>query len=569
MQPAAQQQTQIQQSANSQSTSQTVVVTQIVQQSNIPMVRINSEPNIQTSSQNQPIVKSETVEVQGTNNNINIINSNNNSSNESSTNLKKIDTNLSSVVNEDDTKKSVIDNNISKPASTLNNNSNEEGSNENMQKSETENEDNNTKTSSDLDFSHEKIAQSNTKVSVVSNTGKTFINLSNNTFGIANMKSSQNTNINAQNIVVSQSSNQPHFMKTLTFGTSRGSIFVPNVIATNLTSSPQFTVHQYGLHSNVNGPAPNVTVNPNGHFNTNPNSTIRATGTPNHFRLLFQQTPNINFNIIGNNNGNNNNNSSIQNNPGNNGQATVRTTQSPILEASLQAINKIANNQIIQNSNIIQQNRIITNKLMSPKTIAIQNSQQPQKVMKTILMDQTMIRPPHFSGLGITQFNQANADQHIRVLTPSEIMRTLPSLANTAPCFSTANQIPDNKILKSSEEISKLNNNQQQLINLKQEHQKLQETTAVVDRSDCENQSFDISSNNNNHLLLEPSLNSTNIPTSNVTCDNTIKKILITTSTTNTTTASSIAQMVRKDTKRKKIKINFVFYLSTNIMYIN
>jgi hypothetical protein len=161
----------------------------------------------------------------------------------------------------------------------------------------------------------------NPNLSVASNIANAFINISNMSSGpkASNGGAVQTKNVN---VIVTQQQITHHFMKTLSFTTSRGGIFVPNVIATNIT--PQFTVHQYGLHGNPNGPAPNVTVNPNGNFNSNSNA-IRP-GAPNHFRLLFHQAPNVNLNAV--------TNQTVGNTPAN---------PSPILEASLQTLNKYVN----------------------------------------------------------------------------------------------------------------------------------------------------------------------------------------------------------------------------------
>jgi hypothetical protein len=253
----------------------------------------------------------------------------------------------------------------------------------------------------------------NPNLSVASNIANAFINLSNlnsapkGANGPSGMVQTKNLNV-----IVTQQQITQHFMKTLSFTTSRGGIFVPNVIATNIT--PQFTVHQYGLHGNPNGPAPNVTVNPNGNFNSNSNA-IRP-GAPNHFRLLFQQSPNLNLNII-------NNQNPPQNPPAN---------ASPILEASLQTVNKIATpTKVIPASTIIQ-NPTITQKVVL----------QQQKSTEDLPPDQSQSQ----------ESSNVNNDQHIRVLTPSEIMKTLPSLPSQDNiCFNNSSMIESEKSASQTE----------------------------------------------------------------------------------------------------------------------
>lgn len=256
----------------------------------------------------------------------------------------------------------------------------------------------------DKDSSHAK----NPNLSVASNIANAFINLSN----LSSAPKHANGSVQAKNlnVIVTQQQIAQHFMKTLSFTTSRGGIFVPNVIATNIT--PQFTVHQYGLHGNPNGPAPNVTVNPNGNFASNSNA-IRP-GGQNHFRLLFQQSPNINLNII--------NNQGAVNTPPN---------PSPILEASLQTINKIAASQPAQSpAKTIIQNPIVNQKT----TVSVAVQQKPNDEQAPESSSQPSDSPC------------VNNDQHIRVLTPSEIMKTLPSLSSQDNhCFNNGNMIAGDK----------------------------------------------------------------------------------------------------------------------------
>lgn len=253
-----------------------------------------------------------------------------------------------------------------------------------------ENEENSKPSSGD---DKESAQSKNPNLSVASNIANAFINLSNLS---STPKSSNGSSGVVQaknlNVIVTQQQLTQHFMKTLSFTTSRGGIFVPNVIATNIT--PQFTVHQYGLHGNPNGPAPNVTVNPNGNFNSNSNA-IRP-GAPNHFRLLFQQSPNINLNIINNQTA-----------------GSAPAIPSPILEASLQSITKAAT----------------TPKVIPSKTI-IQNAIGQKSAMPLVLQQQKSTEDPSPEPLLAPDPTNVNNDQHIRVLTPSEIMKTLPSLTS-------------------------------------------------------------------------------------------------------------------------------------------
>lgn len=252
----------------------------------------------------------------------------------------------------------------------------------------------------------------NANLSIANNIANAFINLSSGKPTSPSVV--QATNVN---VIVTQQPIAQHFMKTLSFTTSRGGIFVPNVIATNIT--PQFTVHQFGLHGNHSGPAPNVTVNPNGNFNTGSSSAPRL-GAPNHFRLLFQQSPSVNFNIIGN-------------------QATLSnaTNSSPILEASLQTINKVAANQQ-QSTKVIPSKTIMSNAITS-------------KIAQQTVLDDT--ETTNSSGeLPLDSTNIHSNDQHIRVLTPSEIMKTLPSLSTPDNvCFNTKSLLITDKNLNAIE----------------------------------------------------------------------------------------------------------------------
>lgn len=299
-------------------------------------------------------------------------------------------------------------NHVSSPISNNNkSNNNPEDDNDNAMAekiSESDEKSQESRDSKQLNLTETASSNKNANISVASNIANAFINLStlnssalpksnNNGNSSASSGLAQAKNVNL--IVTQQPLSTQQFMKTLSFTTSRG-IFVPNVIATNI--APQFTVHQYGLHgSNQNGPAPNVTVNPNGNFNTNSNATIRP-GISNHFRLLLQQpSTNVNFNLI---------NQNTSQNP------------SPILEASLQSIAKEAN---LQASKVFPTKTIYPNQIIHPQRSAtpLTTVVQPQKQNEDTDNNQS------------DESSSANStDQHIRVLTPSEIMKTLPSLSS-------------------------------------------------------------------------------------------------------------------------------------------
>uniref|UniRef100_A0A182MF99 Histone-lysine N-methyltransferase n=1 Tax=Anopheles culicifacies TaxID=139723 RepID=A0A182MF99_9DIPT len=224
----------------------------------------------------------------------------------------------------------------------------------------------------------------------------------------------------AVNVVVNQTMPPTHVMKTLAIGNSRTNIFVPNVIASPATiASSNFTVHhhhhQFGLR---NGPAPNVTVNPNGNFNVNSGAILRPGYA--HIRPAFlPQT----FNIVT--------------------SSATGSVQSPILAASLQTINKIAAQQQQHGAGaapqqVIAQSRTTNiNKLInvcqdgSQQQILISTGGQVQVATHsqspgrpTVCSPQRPRTPGTNPPVTVMNLN----DQQIRVLTPGEIMRTLPSL---------------------------------------------------------------------------------------------------------------------------------------------
>lgn len=295
-------------------------------------------------------------------------------------------------------------------------------------------------------------------------------NIANSFINISNLSSSSNLNITpmaaavlpvAQNTVPVMASvtkqsfstnlivSQPvtHFMKALTLssGGAKSGIFVPNVIATNI--SPQFTVHHhhaqhhtYGLHHHHHGsggPAPNVTVNPNGNFNTNPSSALRPGTFHGQFRPFLQHNT---FSITGNLH-----------------HPVSGSIQSPILAAQLQTINQIATNQAQQHhavnlhehTNVGHPSQAVqtsgTNTIIHyPASNIVMQQQQQQSGQFAQQIERAPSRsqsPSTFSpqinkmenvraGATQQQYFNINNDQQIRVLTPSEIMRTLPSLPN-------------------------------------------------------------------------------------------------------------------------------------------
>lgn len=280
---------------------------------------------------------------------------------------------------------------------------------------------------------------------------------------------------NDVNIVVSQPINQ--FMKTITVGTTRQQgLNVPSQPHLTIQQQPppqhptsQFVIHQPGPHYHPllhSGPAPNVTVNPNGNFQTNPNATIRATYTP--FRTFggpFQAINNFGR-FAG----------PIQ-------AQLAQGVQSPILAAQLQTINQMASAQMQAQAPVLhiqggpggvsggtealrkkvmpifvsttlhqplqrarsppkESNNIVTmaatgttnntaDSHMSPMsscTISPTSPCSSPALAKTLCSTESSTPSPQST----TSVNSLTPqpDQNIRVLTPSEIMRTLPSIPN-------------------------------------------------------------------------------------------------------------------------------------------
>lgn len=378
-------------------------------------------------------------------------------------------------------------------------------------------------------------------LSVANNIANAFINLStfnsptvgavnnnnnNNSSSSGSSPSGSGTTSNTKNVnvIVTQPISQ-HFVKTLSFATSRGGIFVPNVIATNL--SPQFTVHhhQYGIHG-ASGPAPNVTVNPNGNFNSNSSAVVRP-GTSNHFRLLFQQSPNINFNIVGNQNACAS-------------ASATGTNQSPILEASLQTLSKVTQGKIISNSKINTTNRIIPSTVINSKTTNAPALVPTQPITKLNASSDSCsplvssVTSPKSTG------EQASNDQHIRVLTPSEIMRTLPSLPpqDHNICFNSTNVIITDK----SNIV--VDNNNKILV-------KASTTSQQCSSAQTVSQSQPLSASNNSPLITNNTIINTNLfcnsSTNSSPITTTTSDTFISSNITNSTTSSSVLaqQMVR------------------------
>lgn len=344
--------------------------------------------------------------------------------------------------------------------------------------------------------------QKGPNITVAANIANTFINISSNQSTVKTPAPSQNVNV----IAVSQ---QPlttqHFMKTLTINTSRGNIFVPNVIATNLAGTPQFTVHhhQYGLHPNSSGPAPNVTVNPNGNFATNSNAMIRPHAyQATQFRPFLATTQANQTNVI----------------------------QSPILAASLQTINKMATNQS-------------TKSIGKVTIIQTQAPQTPENTQSSLEeSDRSTPNTPNTPTRALTPQSTV-VDQQIRVLTPSEIMRTLPSLSTQDTTLQQQQQ-------------------QQTIIN----------TNSQINPPNINNSSSNLLSNVKSQAnIATVTDHSTMSSVNNVVCSSTVTTVSTTPPIAQTINDKQIT--VRIDTKRKKIhviffpQIFFIYFFAIQIFY--
>lgn len=212
--------------------------------------------------------------------------------------------------------------------------------------------------------------------------------------------------------------------------------------------------NQFGFHHN--GPAPNVTVNPNGNFNTNSNAVLKP-GLSQPFRSYGLQSS-----------------AAVTN-------TNASTTTSSILAAQLQTISQIASIQTqkagqttqtipnnLSNSNGIQMaqpRQHIHRQIVhhQQQTIAHPTNQQTassssqrggdDSIYKESVLSDTMSNSYRSTaseqeqiaqqgnsdetdsksdaekiGDDINELSENTNDQHIRVLTPLEIMRTLPSL---------------------------------------------------------------------------------------------------------------------------------------------
>lgn len=284
------------------------------------------------------------------------------------------------------------------------------------------------------------------------------------------------------NIVVSHPISQ--FMKNLTIGAAprQPGIILPQTQFTiqqhQPHSTPQFLIHQHPpaayhplLHSGLSGPAPNVTVNPNGNFQTNPNATIRATYTP--FRAFGGPLHTIN-------------NFGRLTGPTIQTQLQQQGIQSPILAAQLQTINQIATAQMqsqqqflhiqggggslehakknvmpifvsttlhqpINSANVQMMQKASSAKdplvalkaaaaastneghsspLSSSTASPMSASSSSPSLTKAACSIESSTPSPQSSSSSIIRSMTPQPDQNIRVLTPSEIMRTLPSIPN-------------------------------------------------------------------------------------------------------------------------------------------
>lgn len=320
--------------------------------------------------------------------------------------------------------------------------------------------------------------QSDTKVTIPTKVGTSPIVSIASFLTVPNVSKTQTvtslTGATSLNVIVSQPLS--HFMKSVTIGatTNKTNVFVPNVISNNA----QFPVsHQFGLHHNTNssGPAPNVTVNPNGNFNTNSNAVLRS-GFPHGFRPFNIQQTGVNFNLIN--------------------HSKTSTINSPILAAQLQTINQIASNQAHQQQ-LQQMQQKLPQQLKQFIHCPIGKNQDAtamssfhsnlnpndQKLPSpTFIAQQTHEgTTPNNSRSNTPQLllTSNSNDQQIRVLTPSEIMRTLPSIPNQdvgcsfnipgslTSVVNVVNSIPNNSIITATSTTtinnSFSNNNHQQL----------------------------------------------------------------------------------------------------------
>lgn len=257
-------------------------------------------------------------------------------------------------------------------------------------------------------------------------------------------------------------------IKTLTVGSTPRQA---GVLMQPQQQASQFVIHQPAPHYHPllhSGPAPNVTVNPNGNFQTNPNATIRAAYTP--FRAFNSQ-----FHAL----------SSFGRLTGTMATPLPPGVQSPILAAQLQTINQIASAQMqaqvpllqIQGNNVEQVRKNVlpiyvsttisptqstqrmapaTTTTAAPAVVIVSQSATASKVIvpedhlspmssstvspmsaspsptmtKAICSTESSTPSPQSSTSSMIQaaLTPPQPDQNIRVLTPSEIMRTLPSI---------------------------------------------------------------------------------------------------------------------------------------------
>lgn len=181
--------------------------------------------------------------------------------------------------------------------------------------------------------------------------------------------------------------------------------------------------HHHPLTGSSTGPAPNVTVNPNGAFNTNSNAVLRP-GFANPFRPFSMQP--IHF--------------------GATNQPSVSAVTSPILAAQLQTINQIASNQAAQ----FQHQQHHQKQSFDPSKFQSSRSTRASTPNMTVIRPSTtpiQSAPP----AQLLSPSHGLSDQHIRVLTPSEIMRTLPTLPSQDAIASTvAFDVESNRVQSDS-----------------------------------------------------------------------------------------------------------------------
>lgn len=130
--------------------------------------------------------------------------------------------------------------------------------------------------------------------------------------------------IRKSSIVATPDSSQFTSKSLSIVGPQRSNIYLSNVIAAN-ASTQQTVQHRFGLQHGSQGPAPNVTVNPNGNFNMNTNAILKP-AFAHSLRQFGMGTSSTALNST-------------------NQQTPSTTITSSKLAAQLQTINQIASSQ--------------------------------------------------------------------------------------------------------------------------------------------------------------------------------------------------------------------------------